>query len=299
MVVFISGLSQDSRPTPEGSLRENQTPALTKQRVETPVLKWVAIPSCKSCDGLATTDKEIVDKLFQGFEANAKVKGTKLRYALNVQGDDGSVNALHKNKSASCNAWARFFGEQAGAQGVTSLQLRGLVIVQKTHPDTNFNDEVKWTGILTQKAGMNNTQPGMNLKGVRLVNAGKYAQSNGATASGETTYAPDPFRVWAMQNHAVAMLPDGNDTWLYDTSFGGKVKLAGFSIPAANTTVGYGASHVLRTSDFDSGGHFSHVQGDIMIERWYGNAVLQGHVPVGDQTLTGAKPTQFYIKWKM
>ena len=140
----------------------------------------------------------------------------------------------------------------------------------------------------------------MNAPRIRLVEAGKYAQSNGATKITDTKLAPDPFFIWAMVDHTVVMLEKGNDVFLYETSFGGSpIELKTFKVPAHQSKAGYDAKHVFRRKYFDGSGNLSYVAGDIMLIKKDGTKALglQTHVPVGDETLLGAKPDKLFVEW--
>jgi hypothetical protein len=208
------------------------------------------------------------------------------------------------HKEAACGSWANYFNHQAEAQGIATLALRGFYMLkQKNPPATNFDNEEKWWGVFTNDGGVNNEHPSTNLAG-NIVNSGKYAQSStltGATAWADQSHSPDPYYLWAVNEHAVVMLQKGTTTYLYDTSFEvGPVELAEFSIPDNNQEVSYGTSHVFRTQYIDNAGHpFDYVYGLIMFSGYQGgNEVIGAYVPVGDESLSPGLPTDLKFKWK-
>jgi hypothetical protein len=272
--------------------------------VDQPVYKWVMIPSCKSCNGLDPSgddwDKQVADRLFLYFEANAKVDGQKLTYEFDTAWEH--VGQLLANGNGRCGAWEEYFLHQARAQGVSSLAGRGFYL--RWHYPTNFPLEHKWSGLYTDTPGVNNTEPTETYP-VYKVAPNRYSQSGteaGATAWADRTNVQPAPKGWLFGNHAIVMLQKGTTTYLYDPSFlVGPVELQGFSIPDRDTYANYAPSHVLRVNYLDKAGMpFDYIIGEIKWSEYPGggDAIDLGFVPVGDESDPPGKPTEMRLLWK-
>lgn len=277
-----------------------------------PTFKWAMITGTQYCEGLSTTPKEAADQMFNEWGSKS-VQQQTLHYSLNELGDNSTMKFLLNHKKAACGSWANYFFHALGAVGLNNgFKVRAFQIIDVGVVDTllgldpspglDFPGEVKWNAFTTARLGVNNTLPAPVQANINVVDPGRYSQTLVGTkwATAAADIKPKNLNVWGFINHAVVMLQDNADCWLYDPSFGNgqPIKLTNFTIPGiGGISQGYVSNDIFRTAYFDAPGNFAHVAGTIWALNGAAGALTLGAVPVPDETLPNANPNSLWFTW--
>jgi hypothetical protein len=178
---------------------------------------------CKNADG-ATSDQSVVDRTYDGFTdlskgvkkvkpGTADLSASKLKYDHTASCGTETTSLLTQGEGR-CGAWARFFRECCGAQGI-DVEVNDLE--EPVQPDMTLLD---WCANQKYNAGTASFTPAGKNSGIRVKNwnINDYGFSANPTTGVEGQGNPEPESDFT--EHAVVLFSGK----IYDPSYGAAVQ---------------------------------------------------------------------------